>query len=51
MADESKRPEPDLIDKAKGRFVEDPDKQKPTPVEKDVSDAAEALETGEGHPS
>ena len=51
MADDAKRPEPDLIDKTKGRLVEDPSKQTPTPAEKDVKDADDALTEGEKQPS
>lgn len=50
MADDSKRPEPDLIDKDKGKLVERPDRQSPTPAEAAVTDADEAL-TGEPRPS
>lgn len=51
MADNQKRPEPDLIDKTKGRLVEDPDKRAPTPSEKAVKDADDDLNEAEKQPS
>jgi hypothetical protein len=47
MPDDQKRPEPDLIDKTKGRLVEQPGKPAPTPAEKDVKDAEKVLNDGE----
>lgn len=47
MADDKKRPEPDLFDKNKGRLVEQPGEMTPTPAKEEVKDAERDLNKGE----
>lgn len=51
MADDQKRPDPDLIDKNKGSLVEKPGQTTPTPAEKDVKNADDNLNSSEQQPS
>lgn len=44
LVDDRKRPEPELIDKTKGKLVEEPERKAPTPAEKQVKDADEDLQ-------
>lgn len=44
-------PSPPLIDGGKGKLVEAPDRQAPTPAEQHVEDADAALSDGQKQPS